>query len=62
MKKCILGKGTEFTPTFLKLAFSWPGNLVEAVIPHIALETSEFKSEYVGFSTFSFSWQSLSRP
>ena len=62
MKKCILGKGTELTHTFLKLAFSWPGNLVEAVTPHIALETSEFKSEYVGFSIFSLSWHSLSKP
>ena len=44
MKKCRFGKGMELTHTFLRLVFSWPGNLVEAVIPHMAVETNEFKS------------------
>ena len=39
MKKWSLGKGTMFTASFLRSAFSWPGNLRQVVTPDMVMDT-----------------------
>merc|ERR1719260_241450 len=53
MKKWSLGKGTMFTASFLRSAFSWPGNLRQVVTPDMVRETRWFRSPYVGVASFS---------
>merc|ERR1712241_1428198 len=48
MKKCSRGKGTMLTASFLRSAFSCPGNLRQVVTPDMVVETRWFKSPYVG--------------
>merc|ERR1719505_413183 len=52
MKKWRRGKGTMLTASFLRSAFSWPGNLRQVVTPLIVADTRWFKSPYVGVVNF----------
>ena len=44
MKKWRRGKGTMLTASFLRSAFSWPGNRREVVTPDIVRETRWLRS------------------
>ena len=44
MKKWRRGKGTMFTASFLRSAFSWPGNLRQVVTPDMVRDTKWFRS------------------
>lgn len=52
IKKCRRGKGTIFTASFRKSAFSCPGNRKQVVTPEIVADTMWFKSPYVGVLSF----------
>merc|ERR1712032_419745 len=52
MKKWRRGKGTMLTASFLKSAFSWPGNLRHVVTPDMVRETRWLRSPYVGVASF----------
>ena len=41
-----------FSASFLRSAFSWPGNLRQVVTPDMVAETRRFKSPYVGVVSF----------
>ena len=53
MKKWRRGNGTMLTASFLRSAFSCPGNRRQVVTPDIVAETRWFRSPYVGVVSLS---------
>ena len=53
MKKCRRGKGTRFTASLRRSAFSWPGKRRQQVTPDMTAEIRWFRSPNVGVVSFS---------